>query len=87
MNFQGYKNPDRVYGHKFNQGYDLSGIPKSSALYPKAVHKGIRFSNMQSQSYYQPSIVTRPYQREMPPNLIEQTTNEYQQAQKSPLRK
>ena len=45
VNFQGYKYPDRVYGHKFNAGYNKD-YPKSSALWPKSVHKGIRFSNM-----------------------------------------
>lgn len=73
MNSQGYKYPDRVYGPKFNEGYNKD-FPKASLLWPKGIHKGIRFSNMQSLSYYQPSIVTREYQREMPPNLIDSTT-------------
>jgi len=51
MNFQGFKYPDRVYGHKFNAGYNKD-FPKASALHPKGIHKGIRFSNMQSLSYY-----------------------------------
>ena len=86
MNSQGYKYPDRVYGHKFNAGYDKDH-EKASLLKPKSVHKPIRFSNLQSQSYYQPTIVTREYQREMPPNLIRHTTRDHQTASASPGRK
>ena len=73
INFQGFKYPDRVYGHKFNNGYKKD-FEKANALKPKSVHKPLNFGNLQSCSYYRPTIVTREYQREMPPNPVEQTT-------------
>ena len=80
MNSQGFKYPDRVYGHKFNNGY-RKDYEKSNGLKPKQVHKPLQFGNLQSLSYYRPTIVTREYQREMPPNLIEETTKLLQQEQ------
>ena len=73
INSQGFKYPDRVYGHKFNNGYKKD-FPKVSNLMAKKVNKPIQFGNLQSMSYYRPTIVTREYQREAPPNLIEETT-------------
>ena len=35
ITLSGYKNPDRVYGHKYNHGYDaVQYRPKISNLYP-----------------------------------------------------
>lgn len=35
INISGFKNPDRVYGYKFNRGYEtLKYKPKVSNLYP-----------------------------------------------------
>ena len=73
----GFKYPDRTYGPKFNafnnQG-DRSNEP--SGLRPKNVNKPIKFNNMQSLNYYTPTIITRDYQREAPPNIIERYTND-----------
>jgi hypothetical protein len=69
--------PDRTYGPKFNNAVnrDAKDVRNpTSALAPKKVHKPINFGNMQSLSYWKPTIVTRDYQREMPPNLVATST-------------
>ena len=60
INSQGFKYPDRVYGHKFNNGYKKDGV-RANELHPKGVHKPLNFGNLQSLSYYKPTIVTRDY--------------------------
>ena len=35
INLSGFKNPDRVYGYKYNRGYDtIKYKPRTSSLYP-----------------------------------------------------
>ena len=80
MNLQGFKYPDRIYGSKFNSGYNK--VDRKAAIcngFPAQVNKPIRFGNLQSLSYYNPTIVTREYQREAPPNLVVKTTKRYQE--------
>ena len=38
INSQGFKYPDRVYGHKFNNGYNKEYV-QANSLKPKSVHK------------------------------------------------
>jgi hypothetical protein len=45
MNSQGFKYPDRVYGHKFNNGYKKD-YSSTNGLKPKSVHKPLQFGNL-----------------------------------------
>lgn len=45
MNSQGFKYPDRVYGHKFNNGYKKD-FERANDLKPKSVHKPLNFGNL-----------------------------------------
>ena len=72
INFSGYKYPDRIYGPKFNSvNRQIPGAKNTSALAAKEVNKPIHFGNMQSLNYHNPTIVTRNYQHNAPPNIIE----------------
>ena len=72
--------PESTFGVKYNQSYSTytKALPRASTQEKKQVTRPIVFSHMQSNSYWKPTIVTRDYQREMPPNLIEAACHESQ---------
>lgn len=73
--FTGFKYPERTYGQRYTKGQqNNSPIKISGFAKEKLVTKPLERVNLQSLSYYRPTIVTREYQRDLPRNIIPENT-------------
>ena len=68
----GFMHPDRVWSKK----EDPNVQARYSKLGFKQVNKPLERVNVQSMSYYKPTVLTRNYQHDMPQNMLQTSTEE-----------